>query len=376
MNYYYYLTTKSTYKTQNECYFLTGVHIHRQGVVSQSESTRVVDVNHVITTLPFLGMSIADYFHFLTWHQKFETLDYLLKPNITLYFMDNQHAVFLEHKPGDNIYDTRKYPFFFMAQRFTTVKVLIVPLNQLPDLAQKLREPLCEVTWLCHMARCGSTTVVQGLNAIPNCVAISESQDIMRHITAVYKSRRIEISDYVKTEVFKEYLRFSVRYALRCFSAEQHVCLKTTASFAYQIFGATAELFPSHRFISMHRDGQGTAKSFWKMGNSHTLLRFGIWTMRKFPTLSQKAYKDAMVVFTNGLQSEVMDMYLCKEITLFLFFYMQWVTNMVTFQRYKSSVKELLMLCYDDFQGDKKGSVMKVRPASKSTVILCLPIKQ
>ena len=349
----------------------SGVHSHRQRILSKSESNQVVDVYTIVTKLPFLGMSVASNTHFLTWHEKFELLDYLLSSNITLYYMDSDEMVFLEHEQGVNIYDTKEYPFFFMAQRYTAFRMLTVPLCFMPDLASKLTKPQCKVTWICHMARCGSTTVVQGINAIPNCVAISESQDILKHLTSVYAARKIEIRDYVKTQEFKDVLKFSVSYMLRSFSKYQHVCPKTTASFAYHLISPLSELFPSHKFISMHRDGLGTAKSFWRMGSGHSLLKFGVWTMKNFPSISKQAYEKVIVVFANGLQSEVMDIYTNSEITMFLFFYMQWITNMVTFQRNKSSVKELMALCHDDFQQDKKGSMMKVSGLSFLCVFAC-----
>ena len=79
----------------------------------------------------------------------------------------------------------------------------------------------------------------------------------------------------MKTKEFKDILRFAVTFMLRAFSADQHVCPKTPASFAYHLMGPLAELFPSHKFISMHRDGPGTIMSCWKMGNDHALLKLG-----------------------------------------------------------------------------------------------------
>ena len=76
--------------------------------------------------------------------------------------------------------------------------------------------------------------------------------------------------------------------------------------------------------------------------------------------MSMRACENALVVFTNGLQSEVMDMYMNGQMNIFLFFYIQWITNIVTFQRNKSSVKNLITLCYDDFQQDMEGTMIKV----------------
>ena len=168
---------------------------HRQRILSGFGGDKVVDVNTVITKLPFLSISIASDFHFLTWHSKFESVEYLLRYDATLYYIDSSKMVFLEHEPGVNIYNTKNYPFFFIAQRSTAIRVLIVPLNQLHILSQKIRDPECNVAWICHMSRCGSTTVVQGITAIPNCAAISENQDMLVHLATVSSSRRIDISE-------------------------------------------------------------------------------------------------------------------------------------------------------------------------------------
>ncbi|KAF6036740.1 hypothetical protein EB796_004950 [Bugula neritina] len=215
--------------------------------------------------------------------------------------MDSSQAVFVENPIDVNIYDTKKYPFFFIAQRLSCVKVITVPMSDLLKLSSRIGDPKCSVGWILHMTRCGSTAVVQGLNAVPNCTVVSESQDLLVLLSEIAMKQNVNFNDYLTSSTFREILTFSVRFILKDFSKAEFACIKTTGSFSYCIVSLIADIFPDHKLVSMHRDGLATAKSMWRMCNAHVGLKTGLFVFNRLPTKLTKPLQKFLFVISNGL---------------------------------------------------------------------------
>ena len=322
----------------------------------------MVDVSRVIARIPGDFMSIASDFHSIRWHEKFDTIDCLLDPTITLYFVDLTRAFFVQHPPEVNIYDTKKFPFFFIAQRKNAIRTFEIPISELIKLGEKIGDPKCRVAWVNHTGRCGSTLVAQGLNAIPDCTVISESQEWLVHLAAIGAETDIDFTKYTNSVEFDWLVTAAVRFLLRDFAQGQLVCVKTSASFSYITLPLIAKRFTEHRFISVHRDGAGTAKSLWRiMGNSKALY-YALAVLKYSPNIMIQMLKELFFMFTNGLLAEVRHHY-TNRTDIFLLFYINWLTNIVTFQRSARTMKEnqILPLVYDDILADKHSVMMEVR---------------
>ena len=337
----------------------------------KDSSGLVVDVSRVIARIPGDFMSVANDFHSIRWHEKFDTIDCLLDPTITLYFVDLTRAFFVQHPPEVNIYDTRKFPFFFIAQRKNAIRTFEVPISELIKLGEKIGDPKCRVAWVNHTGRCGSTLVAQGLNAIPDCTVISESQEWLVHLAAIGAETDKDFTKYVNGSEFSQIMASTVRYQLKDFARDQLVCVKTTASLSYLTLPLIAKRFPEHRFISVHRDGVGTAKSFWRMIGDHKGLCYMLAVLKHRPNIMIRVMKKLFFIFTNSLLDEVRHHY-TRDTDIFFILYVNWLTNIVTFQRTARTMKEnqILPLVYDDILADKHSIMMEVRIHFLNIVLL------
>ncbi|XP_067942059.1 uncharacterized protein [Watersipora subatra] len=347
---------------QTLLHYFNGVASHRTKIKRGEETNGLVaEVSRVVARIPGAGITVASDSHFCCWHQNFVSVDYILKSNVYLYFIDCDEAVFVECSETENIYNTRKHPFYFIAQRENAVRTIRVPIVEFLNLAKRIGEPKCKVAWVFHTARCGSTAVAQGMNAIPNCTVISESQDMLVHLSSVLAKPGVVFKDYIESKQFYELLSAAVICVLKNFEEGQLVCLKTTASLNYPLLPLIIKRFPNHKLLSIHRDGAGTVKSFWRMGADHVGLKIGMTLLKWFPSVMMGKLKTVVCIFTNGLTEEVKHFYM-EHLNMFVFVYIHWVTNIVTFQRNTGCLAEgqLLPLCYDDIQEDKHSVMLKV----------------
>lgn len=322
---------------------------------------RTAEVFSVVDKLPFTTM-IPDLNSYILKHESFERPSYLLKPNICLVFIIKDIVYFIEHDLSENPYDTKRYPFYFLAHKEVAVKVITLHIDEFVKLGMELDDPKCDMTWMFHTGRCGSTTLVQALNAVEDITAISEPQHLaLNYLADVCLPSWSSMKSLASSEAFEDLNIACTNYLLKDFQVGQKVCLKTGLIGQYQfILPLIIKRYPHHKVISVHRDGKSSANSMYR-GLPPSLHRwFGsIRQLSKLTGILSRRINTLLFMVSGGMICDEKDL-LSEENDLFILSYAMWVTNMHHFRVYADKVNKLMTISHDDFQANKKETVTKV----------------
>ena len=81
----------------------------------------------------------------------------------------------METTPGRKVWETKYNPSFFMAAQFYAAsKVVVMPIESLHYLADRLGDPKGKLIFVSNCARCGSTLLTQMFEATERFVAFGE----------------------------------------------------------------------------------------------------------------------------------------------------------------------------------------------------------
>ena len=288
-------------------------------------------------------------------HEKFVDLNYLLKPNITMFYSTATHIILAETDPDADIYNTRKYPFFFLAQAKFVNKLVAAPIEQFMKLSERVGLPKCTTSWMFHTTRCGSTALAQALHTLPNFTVISENQFICRHLTEVALSGR-NADDYISSPEFTQLLSICINFMFKDFGENDQVCFKTPGSWAYQpLLPLLASRYPQHHIIAIHRDGKGTVESFWNGLTNRGRQLFNGFIKLSYLTGILKSMNSRLICLISS--GAVRDL---SRFDMLFTVYMMWTTNLRYFVKYGKEVKKLLPLVYDDLQRDRPAVISQV----------------
>ncbi len=95
---------------------------------------------------------LADLFdlsYYLYRHDRYVSPEYVLdKRNIALFFVDKNNVVFAVGETDVNFYDTKQFPFCYLAFEILSKKLLIMPISSFHRLAEELGDPKVPVSIL------------------------------------------------------------------------------------------------------------------------------------------------------------------------------------------------------------------------------------
>jgi hypothetical protein len=98
----------------------------------------------------------------------------LEQKNVTLFTTTSKYALFCVTDPSEDIYETKKHPFLFIAHFVHAKQLIILPVDSFHRLAQDLGDPSVPVLVNNMTARCGSTLLCQMFSRIPRMRVLSE----------------------------------------------------------------------------------------------------------------------------------------------------------------------------------------------------------
>ena len=214
--------------------------------------------------------------------------------------MNSTHAVFVELSPHVDIYNTRKYPFIMVGQMLNATHIISIPLDDFVRFSKRIGDPCCSTSWMFHTSRCGSTLVAQGLNVLPGYTVIPETQSLLIHLDSIGRTSRMDYNSYLKSSRCSDILSAAIIYLLKDFKKGDKVFIKTPGLLHYCIMAVIAKRFPSHKFISLHRDGAATLDSFWRVAMQNELI---VRVASPFPMLVSLALKPMLFMMTNCFQN-------------------------------------------------------------------------
>ena len=102
--------------------------------------------------------------------------EYVLKPNVSLYSLSKEEAVFVETEGDINIYSSDVSPFLNLVQFDYSINVIKMPIDSFHALAEKVGDPSVPVIWISNTFRCGGTILAQIFEKIPGTLLVSEPE--------------------------------------------------------------------------------------------------------------------------------------------------------------------------------------------------------
>ena len=102
------------------------------------------------------------------------SLEYIFKPNVSLYSVSRHEAVFVETEENIDIYSSDESPFFIFAQFNRCKNVIKMPIDCFHALADRVGWPSLPVIFVSQTGRCGSTIMCQVLENVPGTLLIAE----------------------------------------------------------------------------------------------------------------------------------------------------------------------------------------------------------
>jgi len=149
-----------------------GTKAEREAAKFYQNSGHLVSVKWKARYTPFWYMFKNN---FLCVHEKYIHPEYILeKRNVSLFTVTKDYALFCVTPPKVDIYNTKQYPFTFIAHYNLCEKLIFLPIDSFHRLSEELGDPKIPVM-INHMtARCGSTLLAQMLHRIPDIRVLSE----------------------------------------------------------------------------------------------------------------------------------------------------------------------------------------------------------
>ena len=98
---------------------------------------------------------------FITTHKGFADPEYILKDNVTLYYITETEAIFVETDPDMDITKTCNCGFMMINQFYHAKQLIILPIDVFHKLAANIGDPHGKLIFMGVTARCGSTLLTR-----------------------------------------------------------------------------------------------------------------------------------------------------------------------------------------------------------------------
>ena len=179
--------------------------------------------------------------------------EYVLKPNISLYSISKEEAIFIETAENINIYSSDENPFLYFAQFEHSKYVIKMSIDSFHALADKLGNPAIPVIWMSNTGRCGSTLLCQVLEKVPGTLQMSEPDapsniDFMRHTNLITDGEHDRL------------LVSTIRLLCKPHPGTRMICIKTH-NHSISLMKHVSRLSPSIKQIFMYRNCKETVAS-------------------------------------------------------------------------------------------------------------------
>ncbi len=237
--------------------FTSGTRSEREEAKKYEKSAQLVNVKWRARPVDLMHCRLE---HFLYIHEKYIDPRYVLKhAYVTLLTVEKDCAIFCVSDPGVNVYDTKLYPFVFLAHYMVAKKLVIIPLESFNHLADEIGDPKVNVS-LVHMTlRCGSTLISQITTRVLNTRTVSEPEAMAR-LSECYSRR------YYTWETYRKLVQSSMR--LRCkvepHSGVERIVIKMSPNTS-GLHEMLHEMFPDFNVIFNTRHPRKAVPSFMKV---------------------------------------------------------------------------------------------------------------
>ena len=283
---------------------------------------------------------------FLCIFSTYVDVDYVLKPNVSLYAITKDDAIFVETPPSIDIYSSDASSFVNAAQFDHSVNVIKMPISCLHKLAEKIGHPSMSTVWLSQTGRCGSTLLGQILEKVPGTLVISEP-DAPAHIDCMWQEKAISESEMNQ-------LVFSVvRVLYKPYPGTSRICIKTRGT-CISMMRTISKLFPDINQIFMYRNCKETVSSFLALLSSVPFTRVGRMCLdSEWLTLVKPYFKHKTEVHFIRTLKESNDATTAKVFNSVTMFTYMWANYMLIARDAIEHDNNIIQIKYEDLVKEK-----------------------
>ena len=268
--------------------------------------------------------------NFITTHYSFENPRYVLKKNVTLYYVTRTQAVFVETDPKIDAPHSDNGSFLRVAQFLNARRIITMPIATFHQLAESVGDAKGRLIFVSNPTRCGSTLLSQVFEETNRVLSFSEPDAL--NAIGLYEGRMPQ----------KELDRLVVNSVrLLCKPVDRPIAayiLKTTAP-TIDAVPMFIRLFPDSKQVFMYREGLKVAQSLFRSGKQMPLLELTFLVTPLSQTLTRKA------VESMGLSP---DMFKVKCIDGFVFSLYVWAVILDKYNQYLNEEMDIAAVRYED----------------------------
>ena len=192
------------------------------------------------------------------------TPDSVLRPNVSLYTLTPDEAIFVETDDKVNIYNSNIHPFVFLAQFKYANSVIKMSITEFVALAEKIGDPVVPVIWVSNTGRCGGTMLGQVFESIPGTLVINEQHPPFNLCHLFQK-------EVLKGSQYDSILKSIIRVLCRPRQGIARICIKPHPVCTVMMNDIT-RLMPQIRQIFIYRNSQNTIESWVRTMQSEPFL--------------------------------------------------------------------------------------------------------
>jgi hypothetical protein len=217
--------------------------------------------------------------NFITFHNGFVSPSYILQDNVTLYYVTETEAVFIESPEDINVSHSDYGSFIRVAQFENARRIVKVPIEAFHKMAEDLGDPKGELVFVTNTSRCGSTLLSQMFEESGACIGFSEP-DALNAITN-YRGK-------MPQEKLDTLIRSCIRIQckpLRNRTIAAYI-LKPTAHTidAVPLF---KRVYPDSKQIFMYREGLKVAQSLIRTSTQIPMFALTLILTKLHPRLAE-----------------------------------------------------------------------------------------
>ena len=210
---------------------------------------------------------------FIVRHAGFADPVKILEDNLSLYDLTETKAIFVEVPVGVEVWQSTCDAFHAHAQLHHAVRVYVLPIESLHDIADKLSDPE-RLIFITNTARCGSTLMCRIFEETGRFVAVSEPQAL--NTLVAYRGTTDD-----------PWLQKHARTAVRiiCKPTRQGLtsyALKLTAT-SISLIPMLRKLYPTAKLLFMYRNSYPVARSLIRTWQELPMGYMGIVVGRLLP---------------------------------------------------------------------------------------------
>ena len=225
------------------------------------ESARI---SRVLWRRKFFMIDITSSRDFITTYGSCVHPRIVLNPNISLYAISKQEAVFVETPENFNLFRSDVNPFLYIAQFLYCRRIITMPIQSFHMLATEIPDSTLPIIWLSNTGRCGSTIVGQIFESVPGTVLMSEN-DSLTNLSY------LKIQDKLSVKEYNEMLISILKLICKPLPNTRRFCIKPRSCGIVHL-ESISRLLPNIKLLFLYRNALPTVSSFLSLTINESVL--------------------------------------------------------------------------------------------------------